>query len=110
MNPNIFREYDIRGHAERDLSDEFALDLGRALGTFHQRRGNQRIALGRDCRLSSDRLHRALSQGLLEAGIHIVDVGRVPSPLLYFSVFHLDLDGGVEITGSHNPGDETALR
>lgn len=110
MNPNIFREYDIRGHAERDLSDEFVLDLGRALGTFHRRLGNERIAIGRDCRLSSERLHRALSAGLLEAGMHLVDVGRVPSPLLYFTVFHLDLDGGVEITGSHNPGDENGFK
>lgn len=110
MNPHIFREYDIRGHAERDLTDEFALDLGRALGTFQRRLGNERIAIGRDCRLSSDRLHRALSQGLIEAGIHLVNVGRVPSPLLYFTVFHLDLEGGVQITGSHNPGDENGFK
>ena len=110
MNPNIFREYDIRGHAERDLSDEFVLDLGRALGTFQRRLGNKRLAVGRDCRLSSDRLHRALTAGLMEAGVELVDVGRVPSPLLYFAVFHLDLDGGVQITGSHNPGDENGFK
>jgi phosphomannomutase / phosphoglucomutase len=110
MNPNIFREYDIRGVADRDLSDEFARDLGRALGTFQRRLGNRRIAVGRDCRLSSDRLHAALCEGLAEAGVDRVDVGRVPTPLLYFAVFHLDLDGGVQITGSHNPPDENGFK
>jgi phosphomannomutase / phosphoglucomutase len=110
MNPNIFREYDIRGVADRDLGDEFARDLGRALGTFQRRLGNLRLAVGRDCRLSSDRLHTALCEGLAEAGIHRVDVGRVPTPLLYFAVFHLDLDGGVQITGSHNPPDENGFK
>lgn len=110
MNPNIFREYDIRGVADRDLTDEFARDLGRALGTFQRRLGHHRIAVGRDCRLSSDRLHAALCEGLAEAGVHRIDVGRVPTPLLYFAVFHLDLDGGVQITGSHNPPDENGFK
>jgi phosphomannomutase / phosphoglucomutase len=110
MNPHIFRQYDIRGKADRDLPDAFALDLGRALGTFWQRHGQRRVALGRDCRTSSDRLHAALLAGLQEAGCHVVDVGVVSTPLVYFAVFHLDLDGGVQITGSHNPPDENGFK
>lgn len=110
MNPNVFREYDIRGVADVDLESDFVRDLGRALGTFHRRRGQQRIAIGRDCRLSSDRLHQALSEGLLETGVRLVDIGVVPTPLMYFAVHHLDLDGGVEITGSHNPPPDNGFK
>ena len=66
MNPLIFREYDIRGVADRDLTDDLALNLGRAFGTFLSRRGQNRIVVGRDCRLSSPRLHQNLTRGLLE--------------------------------------------
>ncbi len=110
MNPNIFREYDIRGVADRDLSDEFARDLGRALGTFWRRDGAARVGLGRDCRLSSPRLHAELLTGLLETGLAVVDIGVVPTPLLYFAVFHHDLDGGVQITGSHNPPGDNGFK
>lgn len=113
-NPHVFREYDIRGVAERDLPDMFARDLGRALGTFWVRRGAQRVALGADCRLSSPRLARALREGLLECGLTIVDIGVVPTPLMYFSVFHgpggEPLDGGVQVTGSHNPPAENGFK
>jgi phosphomannomutase / phosphoglucomutase len=107
---HIFREYDIRGVAERDMSDELVSDLGRAVGTFLQRDGSRRIALGRDCRLSSPRLHQALRRGLLETGITLVDIGTVPTPLMYYTVFDLDLDGGVQITGSHNPPEDNGFK
>ena len=110
MNPLIFREYDIRGVAERDMPDERVRDLGRALGTYQQRKGNRQLALGRDCRLSSPRLHAALRAGLLETGVHLIDIGVVPTPLMYFAVFHHDLDGGVQITGSHNPPDDNGFK
>lgn len=110
MNPNVFREYDIRGVADVDLDSDFVRDLGRAVGTFHRRRGHQRIAIGRDCRVSSDRLHGALTEGLLETGLRLVDIGVVPTPLMYFAVHHLDLDGGVEITGSHNPPPDNGFK
>lgn len=113
MNPHIFREYDIRGVADEDLSDELARDLGRALGTFHRRRGAPaRIVLGRDCRLSSDRLHHELRAGMLEAGLHVVDLGVVPTPSMYFGVFTAEspVCGGVEITGSHNPAPDNGFK
>jgi phosphomannomutase / phosphoglucomutase len=103
VNPHIFREYDIRGVADVDLSDALARDLGRALGTFVRRAKGRRVALGRDCRLSSPRLHAAVTEGLLQTGVEIVDIGMVPTPMMYFAVHHFDLDGGVQITGSHNP-------
>lgn len=110
MNPHIFRQYDIRGVADRDMPDAFARDLGCALGTFWRRNGLRRVALGRDCRTSSDRLHGALLAGLVETGVQVVDIGIVPTPLTYFAVFHLDLDGGVQITGSHNPPAENGFK
>ena len=110
MNPLVFREYDIRGIADRDFDDALVRDIGRAFGTFCARRGKQRVALGRDCRLSSPRLHAALLEGMLDTGLHVVDIGVGPTPLLYFTVFESDLDGGVQITGSHNPGNENGFK
>ena len=110
MNPLIFREYDVRGIADRDLTDELALDLGRAFGSFLSRRDQRRIVLGRDCRLSSPRLHAGLLNGLLETGLNVVDIGVGPTPMMYFSVFHLDADGGVQITGSHNPPQDNGFK
>ncbi|MFK7990380.1 MAG: phosphomannomutase/phosphoglucomutase [Sandaracinaceae bacterium] len=109
-NAQVFRAYDIRGDADRDLPDALALDLGRALGTFWSRRGGRRICLGRDCRLSSPRLSSALRSGILEAGLTIVDIGVVPTPSMYFTVFHEDLDGGVQVTGSHNPPGDNGFK
>ncbi|MGB8222505.1 MAG: phosphomannomutase/phosphoglucomutase [Polyangiales bacterium] len=110
MNPHVFRQYDIRGHAERDFDDDFVRVLGLSLGTFYSKRGLRRIAVGRDCRLSSPRLHEALCAGLLEAGLSVIDVGIGPTPLLYFAVHDLDLEGGVQITGSHNPPAENGFK
>jgi phosphomannomutase/phosphoglucomutase len=110
MNPLVFREYDIRGVAERDLDSGLARDIGRAYGSYLGRQGKRRIALGRDCRLSSDRLHAAMLEGLLQTGMHVIDQGVGPTPLLYFGVFHRDLEGGIQITGSHNPPDENGFK
>jgi phosphomannomutase/phosphoglucomutase len=106
----VFREYDIRGQAERDLDSGFVEDLGRAIGTHLRRAGARRITLGRDCRTSSPRLHGALRKGLLSTGIQLIDVGVVATPVLYYSVFHFDADGGVQITGSHNPPEDNGFK
>lgn len=105
LKPTIFREYDIRGIAETELATPDVIDLGRALGTLLQRKSGKRINLGRDCRLSSPRLRDALCEGLMDTGCEVTDIGTVPTPLLYFSAVHLEADGAVMITGSHNPGD-----
>ena len=105
LKSTIFREYDIRGVADTDLLSPDIELLGRAIGTYFIRRAGSNVTLGRDCRLSSDRLHAALLKGLQAAGCHVTDLGVIPTPLLYFSVFHLKSSGGVMITGSHNPAE-----
>src|SRR5947209_13921738 len=103
LKPTIFREYDIRGVADQELQSAGVEVLGQAFGTYLQRHGGRNITLGRDTRLSSPRLHDALLRGLMASGCHVSDMGVVPTPVLYYSVFHLKADGGVMITGSHNP-------
>jgi phosphomannomutase / phosphoglucomutase len=110
---HIFREYDVRGAAERDLTDELAFRLGRGLAELLRPDGSTappRIAVGRDCRLSGPRLFTALTSGLVEGGVQVMDVGVGPTPKLYFSVHHLDTDGGVMITGSHNPAEDNGFK
>jgi phosphomannomutase/phosphoglucomutase len=110
LSPNIFREYDIRGIADAELPDSGIKLLGQAFGTYLIRRHSRKVNLARDCRLSSDRLHDALLAGLLMAGCEVTDLGIVPTPLLYYSVFHLRSDAGVMITGSHNPSDYNGFK
>ncbi len=105
LKPTIFREYDIRGVAEEELRSPDVVDLGRGLGTLLRAKRGPRINLARDCRLSSPRLHDALLEGLIAAGCEVTDLGVVPTPLLYFSAVHLNADGGIMITGSHNPAE-----
>ena len=103
MNPAIFREYDIRGVADRDLTDEVARDVGRALGTRLTREGGRAVCLGRDVRESSPRLHARLREGLRATGCEVIDVGVVPTPLLYYAIVETGASGGAMVTGSHNP-------
>src|ERR1035438_5499604 len=110
LPPGIFREYDIRGIADTQLLDAGILTLGQPIGTYLIRRNSRKVNLARDCRLSSDRLHDALLAGLLAAGCEVTDLDVVPTPLLYYSVFHLKTDGGVMITGSHNPPEFNGFR
>ncbi len=110
LKSNIFREYDIRGIAETDLLSPGVEVLGKAIGTYFIRRAGSNVNLGRDCRVSSDRLHAALLKGLRSAGCHVTDVGVVPTPLLYYSAFHLKASGGVMITGSHNPAEYNGFK
>jgi phosphomannomutase / phosphoglucomutase len=110
MNPQVFREYDIRGVVENDFDDDFIINLGRAYATILIEAGKHSITLGRDCRLSSDALRDRLLEGLLPAGIDVVDIGVVPTPLLYFSVLHWKMDGGAMITGSHNAAEYNGFK
>ena len=103
LKPTIFREYDIRGVADAELLGADVEILGQAFGTYLQRHGGRNINLCRDTRLSSPRLADALLRGLLASGCHVTDLGVAPTPVLYYSVFHWKADGGVMITGSHNP-------
>jgi len=103
MNPNVFREYDVRGVVGTDLNEEFVFNLGRAIGTYAARHKIKRMTIGRDCRLSSDDYHQYLIKGLNSSGIETIDIGLCATPMLYFSIRHLKVEGGVMITGSHNP-------
>lgn len=108
--PTIFREYDIRGIADQEMPDADIQDLGRAIGTYLRRRAGGSVALGRDTRLSSERLRDALAKGLIAAGCDVLDIGCVPTPLLYYSAIHFQQAGAVMITGSHNPPEYNGFK
>ena len=110
FKPTIFREYDIRGVADTDLQSEDVMQLGRAIGTYIQRRVGKKVNVGRDVRLSGKRLRDALVRGLKASGCEVTDVDVVPTPLLYYSVQHLKADGAVMVTGSHNPAEYNGFK
>jgi phosphomannomutase / phosphoglucomutase len=110
MNSEIFREYDIRGIVGEHLTDEVVSILSRAVGTFFRQNGARRIALGFDARESSPRFRDLFARGLNATGCDVIQIGRVPTPVLYFAVFTRDVDGGVMITGSHNPPDHNGFK
>lgn len=110
LKPTIFREYDIRGIADEDLTSDGVQQLGHAIGTYLRRRAGRKVNLGRDTRLSSPRLRNALLQGLIDSGCDVTDIGVVPTPVLYYSVFHWQADGAVMITGSHNPAEYNGFK
>lgn len=103
INPQIFREYDIRGIVDRDLTPEVVRRLGQGFGTYINQLGHKEIVLGRDGRLSSKTFEEVLLESLTSTGCHVVSIGLCPTPVYYFSIFHLDKEGGMMVTGSHNP-------
>ena len=107
---SIFRAYDIRGVVGETLTPEIVRWIGRAIGAEAHRRGMPALAAGRDGRHSGPALHAALIEGLRESGRDVIDVGRVPTPLLYFATKHLDTGSGVMVTGSHNPPEYNGLK
>jgi len=110
MNPHIFREYDIRGIVDEQLTDETVGALGRAIGTFFRQNQAKRIAIGYDARSSSPRFCELLSKGFNDTGCDVVLIGMVPTPALYHTVYTRAVDGGVMITGSHNPPDHNGFK
>jgi phosphomannomutase / phosphoglucomutase len=110
MNPRIFREYDIRGLVDKDLTDDVVEKLGKGLGTMVRRRDGRRVVVGRDCRESSTRFRDALCRGLTSTGLDVWDVGVVPTPLTYFAANTLPVDGLAMITGSHNPPEYNGFK
>ncbi len=110
ISPTIFREYDIRGLVDQDLTDEAVHLVGKALGTKIREAGGKRAAVGRDARLSGPRFSERAIAGLASTGVDVVDLGVVPTPLAYFAAFTLDVDGVCMITGSHNPPEYNGLK
>jgi phosphomannomutase / phosphoglucomutase len=106
----LFREYDLRGIVGQELTEPIAEQVGRAYCTYVKDRGVKTISVGRDGRLSSPGLHKALVRGLLAGGLNVVDIGICPSPLVYFSLFQLPVDGGIMITGSHNAAEYNGFK
>lgn len=110
LQQSIFREYDIRGIADKELLDDDVELLGKALATYLIRHSGYKLCLGRDCRLSGSRIHAALCKGMISAGANVWDVGVVPTPVLYYSAVHFKADGAVMITGSHNPPEYNGIK
>ncbi|ADL07588.1 phosphomannomutase/phosphoglucomutase [Thermosediminibacter oceani] len=103
INPNIFRQYDIRGVVGEEIDEEVAQTLGRAFGTFALRNGEKKVVVGSDNRSSSPSLKRALIEGLMSTGCDVVDPGTVVTPVFYFSRIHYGINPGIMVTASHNP-------
>ena len=110
MEPKAFREYDIRGIAGKDILDDDVVRMGRTFATYMRQQGRDRIVVGRDCRLTSKPFRDLLIQGLLAGGMDVVDIGVCPTPLLYFALRHLEREGGIMITASHNPPEYNGFK
>src|SRR5499426_2476612 len=103
LNPHVFRAYDVRGLVGPDINADVFRQVGRAYATLIRRNGGRRIAVGQDNRVSSAELKRGFIAGVRAAGVSVVDVGLSTTPIRYFATAHWKLDGGANITGSHNP-------
>ena len=110
FNPTILREYDVRGIVGDTLTEADAYALGRTYAAVARGEGAKRIAVGRDGRTHSRDLEAELIRGLTDGGLDVVMVGMGPSPMLYFATYHLDVDGGIQVTGSHNPADYNGFK
>jgi phosphomannomutase/phosphoglucomutase len=110
IKPEIFRQYDIRGIVDKDLTQETVEILGKAIGTYFRRQNRSHVAVGRDCRLSSPSFSESLSRGILTTGCDVTELGTVPTPLLYFSIYYKKIAAGVMITGSHNPPEYNGFK
>lgn len=110
ISPSIFKAYDIRGVVDKTLTEEACTLIGQALGTKARELGVSKICVGRDGRLTGPRLQKALTTGICKAGIDVVDIGSVATPILYFATKQLNTGSGVAITGSHNPPEYNGLK
>ena len=110
MDAKTFREYDIRGIAGTQITEADVTRLGRAFGTYLLRQGKRRITLGRDIRPSSEKFREALLEGMLATGLQVTDLGTCPTPVFYFSLRHLNAEGGIMITASHNPPEYNGFK
>ena len=110
MNPEIFREYDIRGIVGKDILEADVVNIGKAYGSLLCRSDKKMVSIGRDCRLSSEKFSQLFIQGIISTGCDVIDIGTCPTPVLYFSIQHLDLDGGAMVTASHNPPEYNGFK
>ncbi len=112
FNDKIFREYDIRGVVGTDLDEDFAFSLGGAFGALIKKvkKYGSRVSVGRDGRISSETLAENITKGIISTGVDVYDIGFCPTPLQYFSIHRLNLDGGIMVTGSHNPPEYNGFK
>lgn len=110
VNPEIFREYDIRGIVKADLPAPVVELIGKSYGSFMIRKGAKVVTVGRDVRTTSLSLKNALVKGMLSTGLHVIDIGEVPTPVLYYSIVRFKTDGGIMVTGSHNPREYNGFK
>jgi phosphomannomutase / phosphoglucomutase len=110
LEAKAFREYDIRGIAGKDITDDDVIRMGRTFATYMRQQHRERIVVGRDCRLTSKSFRDRLIDGLMAGGMDVVDIGICPTPLLYFALRHLDREGGIMITASHNPPEYNGFK
>ncbi|MBN2136016.1 MAG: phosphomannomutase/phosphoglucomutase [Acidobacteria bacterium] len=110
LNEQIFREYDIRGKVDNDLTEEVVYDIGRAYASMVKKEGITKFVIGGDCRLSTPKLIEAAKDGFNSAGGSVIDIGIVPTPALYYALHNLDVGGGFMITGSHNPPEYNGIK
>jgi phosphomannomutase/phosphoglucomutase len=110
LPPEIFKAYDIRGIVGRTLTPPIVELIGQAIGSEAAARKQKAIAVGYDGRLSGPELSAALARGILRSGIDVIEVGRVTTPMVYFAAYHLGVNSGVAVTGSHNPPDYNGLK
>ncbi|MGC8691215.1 MAG: phosphomannomutase/phosphoglucomutase [Caldisericum sp.] len=113
IDNTIFRMYDIRGEVDKNLTEEVVNAIGRSYAIYLKdkfKKKNLTVSVGRDIRLHSERLENALISGILSEGVQVIDIGVCPTPVLYFSLFNLPVDGGIMITGSHNPPEYNGMK
>jgi phosphomannomutase/phosphoglucomutase len=110
LNPEIFRQYDIRGIAGQDMNEQDVELLGKGIGTYLQQQGNRFVAVGRDCRETSESYSQRLIAGLNATGCRVVDIGICPTPVAYFAIRHLETQGCVMVTASHNPAQYNGFK
>ena len=110
LNPEIFRQYDIRGIAGTDMDEQDVELLGKGIGTYLQKQGNRFVAVGRDCRETSEAYSQRLIAGLNATGCRVVEIGICPTPVAYFAIRHLETQGCVMVTASHNPAEYNGFK
>ncbi|MFH1852726.1 MAG: phosphomannomutase/phosphoglucomutase [Candidatus Neomarinimicrobiota bacterium] len=110
INPYMFREYDIRGNVAEDFPPDVVVLLGKGFGTFVRNQGGKEITLSGDVRLTTPTLMEQFKRGVLSTGVDVIDLGQLPTPVNYFSMYHLDVAGACQITGSHNPPEYNGFK
>ncbi|MDP3724144.1 MAG: phosphomannomutase/phosphoglucomutase [bacterium] len=110
VQKEIFREYDIRGAADTQLTDEISRAIGQAYASFILEKGVDQIVVGADNRVSSPRIKTAVIDGVVSQGVSVVDIGTAVTPMVYFAGYHLNLDGGIQVTASHNPAEDNGIK